>query len=181
MLTIVVLGEEHWDEDAERFVFPESFELQLEHSLVALSKWEQEFEKPFLGPDQKSDEELIGYVHCMCLDPTVPRERLYQLSQENYDEIDRYLNRKMTATWFTEHGPQSRKSGETITAELVYFWMSTFNIPIEWETRNITNLFTYIRIANEKNSPPKKMSRSEAAQQQRELNRRRRAEMGTNG
>jgi len=42
-------------------------------------------------------------------------------------------------------------------------------------------LFTLIRIANVKQAKPKKMSKAEVAQRNRELNARRKAQLGTKG
>lgn len=180
VLTITVQAEEYWDEEAERFVHPESFELRLEHSLVSLSKWEQEFEKPFLAPGDKSTDETLGYIYFMILDEGHPYDVVTKLSNENIEEINAYIDRKMTATWFSETQPEARSS-ETITSELIYFWMTMFNIPIEWETRHLNNLFTLIRIANIKNSKPKKMSRQEIYERNKRLNQQRREQMGSKG
>jgi hypothetical protein len=181
MLTITVGGEEAYDEDEQRFVIRGGFELQLEHSLVSLSKWESEFEKPFLGDDEKTAEEALGYIRCMTLTENPPGDFLQQLSKENMEEINTYINQKMTATWFSDATPQTKRSSETVTAELIYYWMSIFHI--EWEAQfwHLNRLFTLIRIANIKQDKPKKMSRAEAAQRQRELNAKRKAQFGTKG
>lgn len=180
MLTITVDGTQFWNEELEEFVNPESFTLQLEHSLVSLSKWESIFEKPFLGPNPKTNEELLQYIYIMILTPNVDPDVVHKLSEENFREISEYMERKMTATWFTEL-PNAPKSSELITAELIYHWMFSFNIPLDFENRHLGKLLTQIKVCNLKNSAPKKMSPAEAAAQQRELNARRRAQMGTRG
>jgi hypothetical protein len=180
VLTIIVPGTEHFNEETQEFLTLGDCVLELEHSLVTLSKWESEFEKPFLAAGEKSAEETFGYIKAMIQTPDFPPEVLDRLSQANFDAINDYIGAKMTATWFAEEKnvPPNR---EIITAELIYYWMLTFNIPMECENWHLNRLFTLIRICNVKNSKPKKMSASEMAQRNRELNAQRRAQMGTQG
>lgn len=180
MLTVTILGEEYFDDDLEIFVYPESIELQLEHSLVSLSKWETEFEKPFLGSQERTEEEAFGYIHAMIVTPNVPREVVYKLSQENILEIDAYINQKHTATWFAEL-PGRKTSNETITNELIYYWMSTLGIPQECETWHLNRLFTRIKVHSAKNEKPKKMTTQEQGQSMRDIVAQRRAKYNSNG
>lgn len=181
MLTLYVQGAELFDEETSTFSNAEGLTLEFEHSLVSLSKWESKHEKPFLGnDDNRTGDEVFDYIKMMCLTPGVSEEIWNRLSEDNLKEIDTYINAKMTATWFNET-PGSRPSRETITAELVYFWMSTFNIPLECENWHFNRLITVLRIHSVKNQKQKKMSRSDAAAQQRALNEQRRAQYGSNG
>jgi len=116
----------------------------------------------------------------MVLTPNVPDQVFSKFSEENYTQINDYIEAKMTATWFNEV-PGAPKSRDVITAELVYYWMVVFQIPFECETWHLNRLFTLIRICNVKQSKPKKMSRSEIAARNRELNAQRRAQLGTSG
>jgi hypothetical protein len=180
MLTITVGATDVYDEESGTFGDQGGVELQLEHSLVSLSKWESIYEKPFLGSINKTSEEVFSYVECMILTPNPPEEILKKLSQENIQEINEYIDRKMTATWFSEQ-PGAPKSREVITAELIYYWMTVFTIPFECENWHLNRLFTLIRICNVKQAKPKKMSRAEAGRRNRELNAQRKAQLGTNG
>lgn len=180
MLTVVVTGEEFFDEEKNEFVYPEAFELQLEHSLVSLSKWESEFEKPFLGPGERTAEEVFGYIKAMILTPDVPEEVLNRLSEENIQQINRYIDAKMTATWFTEQ-PNAPKNREIVTAELIYYWMFTAGIPIECETWHLQRLITLIRVFDAKSKKPKKMNSAEAARQRAAIVEARRKQFGTKG
>ena len=180
MLKITVGAEEAFDEETQEFVFRGGVTLQLEHSLVSLSKWESEYEKPFLGSDEKTPEELVGYVKAMTLTSEVPEEVYSRLSEGNFEAINAYINAKMTATWFKE-APGAPRSREVITAELIYYWLTVFQIPFEVETWHLNRLFTLIRICNVKSAKPKKMSRSEVAQRNRDLNEQRRAQLKTSG
>jgi hypothetical protein len=179
MLKIVVPGMEMFDENKQEFVTVGDVVLELEHSLVSLSKWESFYEKPFLGKD-KTTEEVLAYVKFMLVTPDVPEKILENLSENNLSDIQKYLDAKMTATWFNEP-PGAPQSRDIITAELIYYWMIVFQIPLECQYWHLNRLFTLIRVCNIKQSKPKKMSRSEIAARNRELNARRRAELGTKG
>jgi hypothetical protein len=180
MLTIIVPGDEMFDEQSQEFVTKGDVTLDLEHSLVSLSKWESIYEKPFLGKDEKSMEELIGYIKAMTLTPNVPEEVFSKLSEDNFTAINNYIEAKMSATWFND-SPGAPSTRDVITAELVYYWMITFQIPFECETWHLNRLFTLIRVCNVKQAKPKKMSRSEIAMRNRELNAQRREQLGTKG
>lgn len=181
MLTITVPGVESFDDAKQEFVTTEETTLDLEHSLVSLSKWEQLFRKPFLGNDKKTNDEVIGYIKCMTLTPDVPSEVFTRLSDDNLKAINAYIDEAMTATWFSPEPNKPGGSRESITNELIYYWMSALNIDLEWENRHLNRLFTFIRVVNSKNAPAKKMSRRDIVAQQRELNERRKAQMKTSG
>ena len=83
MLNIVVPGIELFDETSQEFITQMTVTLELEHSLVSLSKWESIYEKPFLGEGEKTTEEVVGYVKAMTLTPEVPEEIFHKLSEEN--------------------------------------------------------------------------------------------------
>jgi hypothetical protein len=180
MLTIVVGGTESYDESGSEFVVSGGTTLQLEHSLIAVSKWESEHEKPFLGQEDKTSEEVFSYIRCMTVTPNIAPEVFQELSESNLEAINTYINAKMTATWFNEQ-PGAPKSREVITAELIYYWMSAYQIPFECEQWHLNRLFTLIRICGIKSAKPKKMSRAEAAARQRELNAQRKSQLGTTG
>lgn len=179
MLKILVPAVELFDDSVQEFV-TQGDELELEHSLVAVSKWEAEFEKPFLGKTEKSTEEVIAYIKAMTLTPEVPEEVYLRLSQANLEVINAYIDRKMTATWFSDP-PGAPQSREVITADLIYYWMTVFQIDWEAQHWHLNRLFTLIRVCNIKQAKPKKMSRSEIAERNRRLNAERKAQLGSTG
>jgi hypothetical protein len=180
MLRIIISGEEFFDEVTETFSTVGDFVLELEHSLVSLSKWESEFQKPFLSSTDKTTEEIFSYVKAMIVTFDYPSDILYRFSQDNITQINEYIDSKQSATTFGNM-PKATGRSETVTSELIYYWMVAFNIPFECETWHLNRLFSLIRICNVKNSKPQKMSSREIAARNRELNAQRRAQLGTNG
>lgn len=161
MLTITVqISPDYWDEKNEVFVDAKTTKLQLEHSLVSISKWEQKWHKPFLSKKEKTYDEIIDYIKDMTLTQNVKPEVYNCLSTENIKEIDEYINDPMTATTFS-NANQQKGNRETVTSELIYYWMIQLNIPFECRKWHLNTLLTLIEVCNVKNSPPKKMSKKD--------------------
>lgn len=180
MLTITVPGLDMFDESTNRFVTTDDTVLELEHSLVSLSKWEMIWEVPFLGPKPKTSEQTLSYIKCMTLTPDVPDEVFNRLTQTEFTQINEYIESKMTATWFTENGKRG-PNGEIVTNEIIRYWMIALQIPDHYEREHLGRLFTLVRVVNEKNQPKKKVSAREAAERMAALNAKRLAESGLPG
>lgn len=180
MLEIVVPLAEGLDQETQEFVTTVGFTLQLEHSLASLSKWESFFEKPFMSSTEKTSEETLGYIKCMTLTPNVPPEVYDNLTNQNIEAINDYINAKMTATWFSNREP-SRPNREIITAEIIYHMMVAHQIWIECENWHFNRLLALIEVCNRKNAPARRTSPREAAAQRRALNEQRRTQYGTRG
>ncbi len=129
MLTITLLGRELFDEEVEEFITISDLVLDLEHSLVSLSKWESKFQKPFLGPDVKSSEEMIGYIEAMILTPNYPTDFWQRITTEHLNQINAYIESNQSATTFGQM-PDRKARGEVITSELIYYWLVAFNVPL---------------------------------------------------
>lgn len=180
MLTITIPAVDMFDEASQEFIQSDETILQLEHSLVSISKWESEFEKPFLSGDDKTTAETLGYIRHMTLTEGVDQTVYSRLTKKETDIVSEYINAKMTATTFKDlPGAKGRgASNEFVTAELVYYWMVSLQIPFECQYWHFNRLTTLIKVCNLKNQPPKKMSRREAMNQHRSLNAQRRAGSG---
>lgn len=180
MLTITVPARELFDEKTQTFLSSKEQTLELEHSLVSLSKWESKWCKPFLSKEEKTMDETIDYIKCMTMTPNVDPNVYNSLSNNNIRDINNYISAPMTATTFSEHIKQSR-SNETTTSELIYYWMISFNIPMECQDWHLNRLLTLIRVCNVKNSPPKKMGKRDLINKYADLNAARRKQFNSKG
>lgn len=179
MLNIVVPARELWDEVNEQFISVKEQKLQLEHSLISLSKWESKWMKPFLSKDPRTYEEAIDYIRCMTLTQNVDPAVYYCLTNENIKAINDYIDSPMTATTFSDiKRPPNR---EIITAEIIYYWMIALNIPMECQKWHLNRLLTLVEVCNIKNSPKKKISKKELASRNRALNAARRKKLNSKG
>lgn len=178
MLKLVIYTAEGYNEETNEFFDAEAVVLELEHSLVSLSKWESKWEIPFLDTSEKTREQILDYIKMMNLGDDFPPGLFSKFSSENFEAIDKYINAKMTATWFSEK--KEKVNQEIITSELIYYWMIALTIPFECQNWHLNRLLTLVRVCNLKNSP-KKMDKQEAMRSQRELNEARRAQFKTKG
>lgn len=180
MLTIEVKGIEGWDYEKEEFVpMTKDCVLHLEHSLLSLSKWESRWKKPFLSKEPHTQEEALDYVRCMTLDKNVDDSVYYRIPPEQMAEVNKYIDDPMTATTFKDQN--GKPSREIITAELIYYWMISLQIPFECQKWHLSRLLTLIRVCSIKNAPDKKMDPKTLARQNSSLNAARRAKMPKHG
>lgn len=180
MLRITIPAVEQWDEEKNEFVSSREYTLQLEHSLVSLSKWESKWHKPFYSKTDRTMDEIIDYVRCMTITQNVPPEAYFNLTRDNLNEISAYIEESMTATTFS--ADKSKKgNNEQITAELIYYWMFELKIPMECQKWHLNKLITQIRVCSIKNTPPKKMSKREIMSRNAALNAARRQQLNSKG
>lgn len=175
MLEIDVVTAESYDETSGEFVRT-TFRVRLEHSLVSASKWESFWKEGFLNNKEKTPQQTLSYIKFMILNPELPPEVFLNLVANHLTEIQAYISDEMTATKIhtDSKGPQSR---EVVTTELIYYWMISLGVPVEFEHWHLNRLITLIRTINVKNTPKQKMTLA----QRRELNNKRLAEWNTRG
>lgn len=167
-----------WDERNQQFLSIKETTIQLEHSLLSISKWESKWNKSFINTKDKTEEELIDYIKCMTITKNVDPNIYVCLTAENIQEIVNYINAPMTATTIRDTG---KSNHEIVTSELIYYWMISLNIPVEFEKWHLNRLITLIRVCSIKNQPAKKMSRGEIMQRNAALNAARKKRWNTKG
>ena len=182
--TIVVPDQEFFV-PPDRFVNIKGTTFKIEHSLVAIAKWEAKWHTPFLDDKTpKTNEMIIDYIKCMTITQNVNPEVYDHLPAETIKEINEYIDDPMTATWFNNENAPKGKKGEVVTSELVYYWMIAQQIPPEYDKWHFNRLMTLIRVCSEKNSQAqngKKMSKRNILNQNKALNAARRKASGSKG
>lgn len=179
MLSVTINDIELWDDQKEEFIAVKGQTLQLEHSLISISKWESKWEKPFLTKHEKTREEQIDYIKCMTINKVDDLIFDY-IPDDIMKQINEYIAKPMTAAWFREDN-KSPSSSEQPTNELIYYWMIGLNIPFECEKWHLNRLLTLIKVCNAKNKPAEKMSRDEILRRNAQLNAKRRAAVHSKG
>lgn len=185
MLQITIPADvlEEFDEENNEFIYTivsEEQTLELEHSLVSLSKWESKWCKPFISTKDKTDAETLDYIKCMTLTENVDPGVYARLTDSNIDEIQRYINAPMTATTFSDDG-KNKGGREIVTAEIIYYWMIALTIPFECRFWHLNQLITLIRVCNIKNQTPKKMGKKDIMSRNAKLNAARRQKLKSRG
>lgn len=179
MLTLRVSPKEYYDSLSETFVDIPGCIVKLEHSLLAISKWESVWHKPFISNKEKERDEVLHYIECMLVDEIDDTSFINYLSQHEMNQIEEYIGNPYTAT--TINNPDTKPNRDVITSELIYYWMVAGQIPFEAEKWHINRLFMLLNICGIKNNPPKKQSAKTIMSRNRALNEARKKSMGTSG
>lgn len=183
MLQLVIKETELFDDRTQTFIRVKPTTLQLEHSLVSISKWEAKYHKPFLSDreDDKTNEEILDYVRCMTITQNVNPEVYLAINSDQVKQIRDYIYDSMTATTFREDPNKGRVKKQIITSEVIYYQMIALNIPMECQKWHLNRLMTLIRVCSIKSQPEKKMKSGDVARKYANLNNARRAAMHSKG
>lgn len=179
MLTILVPAKELYNDESGTFIQVKETQLRMEHSLIAIRKWEAKHHKPFLSKSEKTVEEMLDYFRCMTINAVDPNT-YYALTSENMIDIHNYINDPCTAT--TISSVKRGKKRETIpTAEVLYAQMFSAGIPLECEKWPLNQLMMLLSVSAIESGGMPKMSKREIYAQNRALNEARKAKNHTRG
>lgn len=189
MLILDVPGGERYIPSTNEFIETKPCRLTLEHSLRSLHKWEQKWHKPFLSDKPKTNEELLDYVRCMTITQNVNPNVYRCLTAEHLKKVNDYIDDPMTGTTFNIYEQKQMTAGkksEIPTAEIIYYWMISYNIPVEFQNWHLETLLTLIKVCNIKNEQAnpkgmKKIPKSEMLSRRAKMNAERRKALHTTG
>jgi hypothetical protein len=173
MLKIVFPDSEYFDNQKQIFIEVKGGTYYFEHSLLAISKWESKFKKPFLTQDEKTQGEWYAYMGCMAFDKNF--NLMLLANQDAYLKILHYIHEPQTATRIK---PSNNEPSSTyISSELLYANMAQSGIPFEADRWHLSRLMALLGIIAEQNTPAdkKRMSNNEVIEYQARLNAERRA------
>lgn len=163
--------------------------LQLEHSLMSISKWESKWHVPFASREKMTPEEFLDYIRCMTINTQKDPSVYENLMQEDIEKIVDYMQDPMSAIDLTKKKKPKKKPGKKKddTAESFYFAMTQLGIPFEcekWHFNRLCALIDYC--ANEggggmAGSQGKPKSQQELMQMYHALNQKNRKKYGSKG
>lgn len=187
MITIYVAEHakrDYWDPVKEEFItIPQqnAINLNLEHSLISISRWESKWHVPFISKDNKTEEQTLDYIKCMTINKNVVPDSVYEnLTADDIRKISEYINDPMSATTVTQI-PGQKKSNQIPTSEVIYSWMVGLQIPLECEKWHLNRLMKLIEVCSANQTPPKKMGKEEIMSRNKALNAARRAKYNSKG
>lgn len=181
MLQITIPATEFYDERENEFLYTKETILQLEHSLVSLSKWEAEHHQYFIDRKDLSMEDYLSYIRCMTITKNVDPNVYRAMPEAIVNKIRAYVDDPMTATILPKETGRNQ-GGRFITSELIYYWMSCYNLPFaECQKWHLNRLLTLINVCVNESSEKKKMPLNDIYAQNRMLNEQRKAKLKTRG
>lgn len=153
MLKVLLPETEFYDSGTGEFIKINRHELLLEHSLIALKKWEQKWHVRFLDDDKHlTQDQTLDYIRCMTINADLPLYAYKALPSTELERINKYIKDPMSATTFfdieSEYGDQDENKREKLSAEVIYYMMFQRGIPIECEKWHLNSLFALIKVYN---------------------------------
>lgn len=180
-LKIKLTSCEFFDGRNNSFITYPEIDLELEHSLYSISRWEQLYGLPYFNVKPKTTEEILSYIACMSTGNILDVTTISRLGREHIELIQKYMDAPMTGTTFVEDVIEPTKKKQIITNELLYAQMFELRIDLSCEHWHFNRLSTLLRVCQSRLTPPKKLSKKQIAAKQHAENKRRQAMYNTRG
>lgn len=163
MLELTLPEVEGYDENTGTFVAAApAVTLRLEHNLVAISKWESKFKKPFFSKESKTEEESNYYIWCMDQDSGHALSLYFRLTDADRRAIQEYIADPHTATVINDRRETKQHAKSFTSSETIYAAMTARGIDWSAQYWHINRLLTLIRLIDVGNSKGDKHNRMSA-------------------
>lgn len=183
---------EYFDNRTQEFVTIEAkhydaMNLILEHSLRSIAKWESRWNVPFVGRETLSGEELLDYIRCMTTNQQKNPNVYDGLTTEDLEIIVDYMRSPQSAWVIRKPRESKRRSKKSETAEMFYYAMIQYGIPMECENWHFNRLMALLDFCDSKGGSssgaggPVKRSQRELMEMYRAMNERNRKKYNSKG
>lgn len=129
-------------------------QLEFEHSLLSLSKWEEKTGKVFLSKIQKTTNEWLLYFQLMLTSPEQDPDLVIALRPQQQDDLRAYVDSTPGATSAPPRTGDGKPS-EPLSSEIIYAQMVLQKISKDYETWHVNRLLTMLAWVAYKQTPPK--------------------------
>lgn len=180
MLYLTIPKQELYNEETNTFEYIDEQHITLEHSLLAISKWESITLKPYMSTQNKTTEELLLYFKCMVIDQPLSQFTIFN-DPNIQKQIITYIESPATATII--HDKKKSHGKEKITSDIIYTWMIELSIPFECQIWHLNRLMTLIRLVNNTKSAngKKKKINKNTLEERNRMNAERKKKYNTKG
>ena len=170
-----------WDGHSKKLITVPAIHLEMEHSLMSISKWEAKWKIPFVENKSLTTDQFLDYCRCMTINKQKDPDVYRFLRQSDAAKIGEYMGDSMTAR--TLRGNQNNKRGprRIMTSEYFYWLMIQFGIPFECEKWHFGRLLALIDCCQSNESGGQTMSYRDRQRFYASLNDQRRKMLGTKG
>lgn len=161
--------------------------IELCHSLISITKWEEKYKKSFLEHKNFTNEEFLYYIKCMCITKNVSDETFYRLTNQNSEDIWKYIQDVPSALNVKKQNDSSG-SREPWTNEVIYYYLAQngitdFRSVERWHINRVLKLLEFASAKNAKayGNNSVKESKADISRRYRALNEANRRKFNTKG
>lgn len=161
--------------------------IQLEHSLMSVAKWEGIWHESFQEQQRIEGEKLLSYIKCMTVNAQKNPDIYHQLVREDLERIVDYMQDPKSAWEIRPQKPEPKRKRKPQTAEEIYWAMVQYGLPWDCEKWHFNRLLALLDYFDYKGSSSpgyggqKKKSEREIMEMYRAMNERNRKRFKSNG
>lgn len=170
-----------WNGSSKQLIRIPAIHLEMEHSLLSISKWESKWKIPFVEHPNMTTEQFVDYCRCMTINKQKDPDVYKYLRQADALKISAYINDTMSARQLRPKRNQKRGPKRTMSSEYFYWLMIQLGIPFECEKWHFGRLLALIDCCQSNSGNEAPTSYRERQKYYASLNEQRRKMLGTTG